>query len=147
MLEKNLQIHSGGCLCGAVRYEVEGSPLVVAHCHCNDCQRGSGTGHSTGAMFPADRMRLTGPVTEFKVGSDNGNEVTRVFCPACGSPILGRNSGMAGYLTIAMGTLDDSSGFEPQVVVFARSRKPWDIMDESLPTYDAQPNWKPGDAV
>jgi hypothetical protein len=147
MLEKNLQIHSGGCLCGAVRYEVEGSPLVVAHCHCNDCQRGSGTGHSTGAMFAADRMRLTGPVTEFKVKSDSGSEVTRVFCPACGSPILGRNSGMAGYLTIALGTLDDSSGFEPQVVVFARSRKPWDIMDESLPTYDAQPNWKPGDAV
>jgi hypothetical protein len=147
MLEKKLPIHSGGCLCGAVRYEVEGPPLVVAHCHCNDCQRGSGTGHSTGAMFPADTMRLTGPVTEFTVKSDNGNQVTRVFCPACGSPVLGRNSGMEGYLTIALGTLDDSSGFEPQVVVFARSRKPWDIMDESLPTFDAQPNWKPGDAV
>jgi hypothetical protein len=98
-------------------------------------------------MFPADRMRLTGPVTEFKVKSDSGSEVTRVFCPACGSPILGRNNAMVGYLTIALGTLDDSSGFEPQVAVFARSRKPWDIMDESLPTFDAQPNWKPGDAV
>jgi hypothetical protein len=147
MLEKKSRIHSGGCLCGAVRYEVEGPPLVVAHCHCKDCQRGSGTGYSTGAMFPADRMRLTGPVSEFKLKSDNGNQVTRVFCPACGSPILGRNSAMVGYLTIALGTLDDSSGFEPQVVVFARSRKPWDIMDESLPTFDAQPNWKPGDAV
>ena len=147
MLEKKSRNHSGGCLCGAVRYEVEGRPLVVAHCHCKDCQRGSGTGHSTGAMFPADKMRLMGQVTEFKVKSDNGNEVTRVFCPACGSPILGRNSGMEGYLTIALGTVDDSSGFEPQVVVFARNRKPWDIMDESLPTFEAQPNWKPGDAV
>ncbi len=98
-------------------------------------------------MFPVDRIRLTGHVAEYKLKSDHGNEVTRVFCPACGSPILGRNSGMKGYLTITLGTIDESSEFEPQVVVFARNRKPWDAMDESLPTFEAQPNWQPGDGV
>ena len=137
-------VHRGRCLCGAVRYEVEGAPQIVAHCHCEDCQRLSGAGHSTGAMFPVDRFRLTGVVAEHKLTSDNGNEVTRAFCPACGSPIFGRNTAMDGYLTITLGTLEDSAAFEPGVVVFARNRKPWDAMDPSVPTFDAQPGWKPG---
>ena len=143
MNEKASQVHQGGCLCGAVRYEAEGQPLVVAHCHCSDCQRGSGSGHSTGAMFPVDQFRLTGHVAEYKLKSDNGNEVTRVFCPTCGSSILGRNTAMMGFLTITLGTLDDSSEFEPKVAIFARNRKPWDAMDERLPTFEAQPDWKP----
>ena len=98
-------------------------------------------------MLSADGFRLTGRVAEFKRKSENGNEVTRVFCPTCGSPILGRNSGAEGYVTLTLGTLDHSDEFEPQVVVFARNRKAWDVMDESLPSYEAQPNWTPGDGV
>jgi len=47
------QIRTGKCLCGSVRYEVSGDPQIVAHCFCDDCQRLSGAGHSTGAMFEA----------------------------------------------------------------------------------------------
>ena len=144
-MEKSLTVHRGGCLCGAVRYEAEGQPVVVAHCHCKDCQRGNGAGHSTGAMFSVDRFRLTGRVAEHKYQSENGNEVTRAFCPACGSPLFGRNSGMDGFVTVTLGTLDDAAEFAPQVAIFARNRRPWDVMDEDLPTYDAQPGWKPGD--
>ena len=56
-------------------------------------------GHSTGAMFPSARLRLEGAVREFNLQSEAGNTVTRVFCPACGSPILGRNTGMPGFRT------------------------------------------------
>ena len=137
----------GRCLCGNVRYEASGDPKIVAHCHCVDCQRLTGAGHSTGAMFAATQVRSTGKVAEFKLQSENGNEVTRVFCPSCGSPMWGRNSGMPGFITISLGTFADSSGFEPEVVVFARNRKPWDVMDAALPTFDAQPAWTPQDAV
>ena len=71
----------------------------------------------------------------------------RSLCPTCGSPIVGRNSGMDGYVTISLGSLDDSSMLEPQVVVFARNKKPWDVMDETLATFQTQPDWKPGDGV
>ena len=141
------RIHRGGCLCGAVRYEVEGSPMVVAHCHCVSCQRGSGAGHATGAMFPAEKLRLVGAVTEYKNKSDKGNEVTRAFCSTCGSPMLGSNSGMVGFVTITLGTLDDLSGFEPKVAVFARNKKPWDRVDESVLSFDGQPDWKPKSGV
>ncbi|MBL4748368.1 MAG: GFA family protein [Magnetovibrio sp.] len=77
----------------------------------------------------------------------NGNEVTRVFCPTCGSPIYGTNSGMKGHVSIHLGTIDESATFEPQVVIFARNLKPWDDMDKGLLTFNAQPNWAPGDDV
>jgi hypothetical protein len=137
------QIHKGRCLCGSVEYEAEGVPVIVAHCHCEDCQRLTGAGHSSGAMFATSRFRLTGTVREYQLTSDAGNVVTREFCPSCGSPILGRNTGMPGFVTVSLGTLEDSSAFEPGVVVFARNRKPWDTMDASVPTFAAQPQWRP----
>ncbi len=137
------RIHLGRCLCGSVRFEVEGAPVIVAHCHCTDCQRLTGAGHSTGAMFPVGRFRLDGPVREYTLTSEAGNEVTRVFCASCGSPILGRNTGMPGFVTVSLGTLEDSSAFEPGVAIFARNRKPWDAMDDSIPTFEAQPQWRP----
>ncbi len=97
-------------------------------------------------MFSATQLRLDGPTAEFKLVSEAGNEVTRVFCPSCGSPILGQNTGMAGFVTLSLGTMDDSSEFEPGVTVFARNRKPWDAMDGSVATFDAQPAWSPSDA-
>ena len=132
-------------MCGSVAYQVGGEPKIVAHCHCDDCQRMSGAGHSTGAMFAADEFQMTGHVGEYTHQAENGNDVTRVFCLKCGSPIFGRNSGMEGFLTLTLGTFDDSSDLLPAVVVFGRNRKPWDVMDEDLPTFDAQPAWRPDD--
>lgn len=136
-------VRRGRCLCGSVRFEVEGEPRIVAHCHCEDCQRMTGAGHSTGAMFAADKFQITGETAQYKLLADSGNEVTRVFCKSCGSPIYGRNTGMDGFLTVSLGTFEDSSGFTPDVVVFARNRKPWDAMDDGIETFGAQPSWSP----
>jgi hypothetical protein len=143
MNKQTIPIHKGGCHCGSVRYQATGKPVIVAHCHCEDCQRLSGAGHSTGAMFAVENFQLDGPVSEYSLDADNGNRVTKAFCPNCGSHVLGRNSGSPGYATVSLGTLDDSSTLQPQVVIFARNRKPWDIMDEEIPTFAGQPGWKP----
>ena len=107
----------------------------------------SPTGHATGAMFSLESFELMGHVEQYKYKSDNGNEVTKAFCPACGSPIFGENTGMEGYLTVTLGTFDDSSAFKAQVIVFARNQKTWDFMDQNLPSFEAQPTWRPGDKV
>lgn len=120
--------------------------MVVAHCHCDDCQRLTGSGHSTGAMYAAEQLTLQGPTAEFELISEAGNEVTRVFCPACGSPILGKNTAMEGWVTLSLGTMDDSNGLQPDVVVFARNRKSWDLVDASIPGFDGQPAWSPSGA-
>jgi hypothetical protein len=94
-------------------------------------------------MFPTDRFEIRGPTREYELRSEAGNQVTRVFCPNCGSPILGRNSGMAGFVTVSLGLIEDSYGLEPGVVIFARNRRAWDVMDDSIATFDAQPQWRP----
>jgi hypothetical protein len=54
---------------------------------------------------------------------------------------------MPGFVTISVGTLDDPDGVVPQVVVFTRSRRRWDLVDVALPSFEAQPKWKPEDGI
>src|SRR6185295_7493077 len=114
---------TGRCLCGACSYTIAGEPIVVAHCHCLDCQRLSGAGHTIGAMFPEEGVQLTGDIASFRLTGESGSTVTRLFCPRCGSPLFGKNTGMPGFMTVMMGTLDESDGLTPQVAIFARSRR------------------------
>jgi len=96
-------------------------------------------------MFPVEKIRIDGAVSEFQLVAESGNTVTRTFCGGCGSPLFGRNTGMDGMMTVCVGTLDDPDAMAPQVVVFARSRARWDALDPTLPAFPAQPAWKPGD--
>ena len=136
---------TGRCLCGACTYEIDGEPVVVAHCHCADCQRLSGAGHTTGAMFAESGVRMKGAISTYEMTSGAGNVVTRLFCANCGSPLFGRNSGMPGFVTATAGTLDQSETLSPTVAIFARNRRPWDTMDPSLSSFEAQPAWTPTD--
>jgi hypothetical protein len=138
---------TGRCLCGACSYEVDGDPLVVAHCYCVDCQRLSGAGHTTGAMFPEASLAIQGTLTSFSLTSGSGSTVTRLFCGRCGSSLFGKNTGMPGFITVAVGTADPPDNLTPQVAIFARTRRPWDIIDPTVETFDEQPGWKPGDPV
>lgn len=138
---------TGRCLCGACSYEIDGDPIVVAHCHCLDCQRLSGAGHTTGAMFPDDGIRMNGELAAYSMKSEAGNTVTRLFCGLCGSPLFGKNTGMPGFMTVSLGTVDSSDELTPQVAIFARTRRHWDMMDATLPTFDAQPGWTPTDSI
>jgi hypothetical protein len=72
---------TGGCLCGAIRYEVTGEPIFSTHCHCRDCQRASGSAYVATARLPVAGFRITkGSPKRFVDKADSGNEVTRVFC-------------------------------------------------------------------
>ncbi len=138
---------TGRCLCGACAYEIAGEPIVVAHCHCLNCQRLSGAGHTTGAMFAEGGIKLHGEPASFSLVSEAGNTVTRLFCATCGSPLFGRNSGMPGVMTVMLGTLDEPAPLLPQVAIFTRSRRAWDPIDPTVTSFEAQPSWKPADPV
>jgi hypothetical protein len=107
----------------------------------------SGAGHTTGAMFSESGVHLFGDPARYSVVSEAGNRVTRLFCGTCGSPLFGMNTGMPGVMTVTLGTLDESDPFTPQVAIFMRSRRKWDVIDTSVATFDAQPSWKPADPV
>lgn len=137
--------YTGRCLCGAVSYTANGRPIIVAQCHCDECRRLSGTGHTVGAMFSADAVTLSGNLSEFKYQSDKGSEVTKAFCIECGSPIYGTNTRIPDHLTLTLGTMDDAAGLDVQVVIFERDKKHWDQLGPDVMSFAAQPDWNPED--
>lgn len=130
---------SGGCLCGAVRYEIDGDTIFTGHCHCRDCQKATGTGHVSVMGLPRQAVAITGQTRGFTVIGESGQAYTRNFCPTCGSLVFGEAEGMPGMINVTAGTLDDPSAFEPQLVIFTRSRPAWDHLQGGLPEFEAMP--------
>ncbi len=97
-------------------------------------------------MFSADQVRIEGQTAQHQGTSDLGTTVTRTFCPSCGSPIYGRNTGAPDFITLTAGTFDDPDTLAPEVIVFTEDRCAWDPIDPSLPAFETQPAWDPAAA-
>lgn len=138
---------SGRCLCGDVRYESTMSPQLVAHCHCEDCRRSSGTGHGTHIVLPEDAFSVTGEVRFYDRPADSGNIVSRGFCPTCGSAIYSKNSGLPGMVFPRASSLDDLNMVAPSMVVYASRAADWDYVDPALPRFDTVPEGGPGKVI
>lgn len=128
-------LFSGGCACGAIRYDCSSEPVVAGHCHCRACQRDSGTGHGSHMMVPNEALKLTGRPRYHDSKADSGNTVSRGFCPICGSPVVSRNSGYPDALFLRAASLDDPRWFKPAMVVFTSGAPAWDYIDPGLPGF------------
>ena len=114
---------TGGCLCGAVRYEVEipEKPIYAGLCHCRDCQRYTGSAFGSSMMVPRAGMTLDGELRFYGTETERGTVMERGFCPTCGSGVLYRSDGWPDQYVLSAGTLDDPSLFRPRVNLFTRS--------------------------
>jgi hypothetical protein len=130
---------AGGCACGAVRYEISGDVAMSLQCHCKACQKDTGTGHSSILVFPKAAVTFTGPMTEFTRPGDSGGTVTKAFCPTCGTTLRETLTVMPDVVVIHVGSLDDPSGYTPQVVVYASRAHDWDRVDPALPKFPKMP--------
>jgi hypothetical protein len=130
---------SGGCLCGAVRYTCDAEPIMAGHCHCEDCRRSSGSGHSSHLAVPEAAVVLTGETKAYVRPSASGNPVTRAFCPECGAPVFSKNPAMPGMLFLRASSLDDLEIFKPQMHVWAVRAASWDSPSTGLPAFDKMP--------
>jgi hypothetical protein len=138
---------SGGCLCGAVRYQSTADPQLVGQCHCVDCRKSSGTDHCTHIVIPADAFTVSGEVKFYDHPADSGNIVSRGFCPRCGSPIYSTNSAMPGMVFPRASSLDDLEIAKPQMIVYASRAPSWAYLDPALPTFPEMPEGGPRRAV
>ena len=75
------QAYTGGCACGAIRYEISAKPVVTNDCQCRDCQRESGTGHGSYLTFPGKGVKLKGEAKHWDMVGDSGNVKTRALLP------------------------------------------------------------------
>ncbi len=132
-------IMSGGCLCGALRYEIDGAPKFVTACYCTDCQKESGAGHLTLVAFEAAAIKVTGETRVFATTSDSGNAVPRTFCPDCGTTIMGQPGSLPGLSMIRAGTLDDSAGLATSIAIYGDSAREWDQPPAGVKLFPAMP--------
>ena len=125
----------GGCLCGAVKYEVTGEPKRFYHCHCSRCRKATGAGHASNLFLqPAALKWLSGEeqIRSFKV--PEAKRFTNSFCATCGSR-LPRQAAGTDIVMIPCGSLDDEVPIRPQARIFSGSRASWSCADDGLPVY------------
>lgn len=133
------ETYTGGCACGAVRYEISGEPLFQNHCQCLDCQRKSGTGHGSYLTFARAGVKLTGKATDWDIVADSGHKKTRSFCPTCGSPVHVTFAANPDAFAVHAASLDDPHRFEPQAVTYTVRGHAWDTLDPALTKFEKMP--------
>jgi hypothetical protein len=130
---------TGGCLCGQVRYAVEGDLMMTGVCHCKNCQRQAGSAYSVLFAVADAQVSMTGDLTMFADTADSGNSVFRHFCGTCGSPIKSVVPGQKGVTFIKAGTLDDSSILQPSVHFWTKSKQNWVDIPDGVPQIEGNP--------
>lgn len=123
--------NEGGCFCGEVRYQISGDPVIQLFCYCADCLAITGTDGYAGYMVKNEDFSLIkgSPRTHEKIASD-GRTVVRNFCGNCGSNLWGQTE--FGLISVAAGTLDDPSQFNPANKAFAHDAPKWARIPDGL---------------
>jgi len=132
--------YTGGCACGALRYNISSAPIAQNHCQCRDCQRRSGTGHGSYLAF-AEGVdgAVSGKAATWRVAADNGNVKAHAFCPTCGAPVYLTFDAMPGIIAVHAGSLDEPERFAPAMVTFTSRAMAWDTVDPELKAFDRMP--------
>ena len=127
---------SANCACGQVALSVRGRIRSMFMCSCEDCQRATGTGHSTVALVrPAD-VTVIGPTASFARPAHSGATLTRWFCSTCGTPLYAQSSRAPELLMLPVGLFGSNAGwFAPNQLIFARSHHDWDTIPAGLPQH------------
>ncbi len=129
---------SGHCLCGTIRYEIEGELGVLVNCHCQFCRRAHGSAFSTVSMIPRSAFHwLDGEdvAQEFETSGIG----SRVFCGRCGTRLFNRGADHPEFVMIVVASLDVDPSARPSLHVNVESKAAWyEILDDQ-PQYVGLP--------
>lgn len=137
---------TGGCLCGAVRFEIAAAPIATRTCWCRLCQYLGAGSATVNALFPSTAFRLSGATTDHVSIADSGTVMHRHFCPACGTQVHGMAESRPHIVVIRAGALDDPELGRPQSTIWTATAPSWACIDPDLPQLDGQPAPPPGPA-
>ena len=126
----------GGCLCGAVRYQWVGESVSASYCHCLDCRKATGGPYTVGVGVDAAGLTIcSGTPKGYTKIADSGRQITRQFCPECGSPLLTKGEVLPGKVWIKAGSLDDPELIQPKYQSWMRMAVSWAYLDRDLLGY------------
>ena len=127
----------GSCLCGGVKFRINGALSHARHCHCSMCRKAQGAAFRTRASANANEFEwVQGESLVTFYESSPGNH--RGFCRVCGAPIVTKFDD-AAYYGVPLGALDDDPGVRPELYVHVASKAPWFTITDDLPQFAAGP--------
>jgi len=134
-MNENTIEHTGGCLCGAIRYTVHGDPTYSGNCHCCDCRRAIGAGVVTWIGVKPENFEVTSGEVSYCETSPGAK---RGFCGRCGSSLTMTAEGFTD-VAVTAGSLDDPEVAKPESNVFLDHKPSWIVINASLRNYDLAP--------
>ncbi|WP_229518563.1 GFA family protein [Massilia sp. PAMC28688] len=122
---------TGGCHCGAIRYEVRAQPVHRTICHCEMCRGTTGAPCVAWFTVPVDAFHLSGSPTLYR-SSAHG---TRAFCPACGTQITFADDALPDEIDVSTCSLAQPAAAAPTSHIFTASQVPWMQLADGLPRF------------
>jgi hypothetical protein len=123
---------TGQCLCGSVRYRIEGDPLAMYHCHCSQCRRASGSSFATNVLVRREAFALVAGADALAAFESSPGK-RRHFCSRCGSPLFSADEATPQIFSVRSGTLDGDPGVRPGAHIHVTSKAPWFEITDPLP--------------
>lgn len=132
---------TGGCACGALRYEISGAPIAVYACCCTDCQRVTASGCSLAMPVMREHFKVTrGEAASWMRTGGSGAQIPQRFCPGCGVRVWTEPAYAPQTVTVRPGGLDDTGWVRPAAAYWMRSAQPWVRFPDGTLLYDTQPD-------
>lgn len=127
------------CSCSALSVTCIGEPVRIGACHCNECQRRTGSVFGVAAYFHRDQITLIGDCKVYARTSDSGRRVENYFCPECGSTVAWNLELFPDLVAVAAGCFADPHLGSPQRAVWAKYKHDWVQFPEGVPQLETQP--------
>jgi hypothetical protein len=127
----------GGCLCGAVLFEIDDAIGSARFCHCTNCRKFSGTAYAAWGLVRADRFTTVPGIPAVTRYDSGGGQ--RVFCSACGSPLWYEPAELLQYRGVPLGAIHEGDVPTPEMHVWTRSKAPWVSITDGLPQHEMHP--------
>lgn len=137
---KVVTVRSGGCQCGAVRYEVDGPTLKLVVCHCNECRKQSASAFGVSVFVPCAALRVTRGNPKFwSRPTDSGHVLDCAFCPDCGSRLWHQRRGAVDQISVKAGSLDQPVDISQAIHIWTSRKLPGVVLPAGAICFPRQP--------
>jgi len=130
---------NGACVCGRIRYEIEGRPRFMYRCYCGKCRAATGTAFAENLIVDSDKFRIMAGA-EGLAKFESSPQKFRYFCAACGSPIYSHGEKTKRVVSVRAGTLEQDPGIRLAYHAFVASKAAWVEISDAQPQFAEWPD-------
>lgn len=133
-------MYTGGCLCGAIRFEIHGPIRNIIYCHCSQCRKAQGSAFAANGIVDSAQFHIVEGDAMLTAYESTAGQF-KYFCKVCGSPILSKRPAVPDQVRVRLGTIESDIRERPQAHIFTTSKANWETICGDLPQYE---EYEPG---